>query len=151
MQSISLSYIAPSDLYTKEKPYGFNVVVEDIPEHLQSNLVYDVHNDVPLKDARSLADDFFTYEEQGFKFISHPESATYELDRSPVGLQRYCSEMIKFVSKEFQADACFAYDVRVGLFPFKPSRWYADGEASLGKVMSHHHTTSRARKGPEIS
>lgn len=114
MSAISLSYIAPLQLYDVEKPFGFNIDL-GIPDEAQSNLQYDIHNNICLTDVRELVAGSLSCDEQGFKFVSHPQSSTYTFDPSPSGLRKYCQRMLEFVKEEFQAEKCFCYDIRVGL------------------------------------
>jgi len=113
MCSISLEYISPLPLYDTVKPYGFNVVLNGIPEEAQSNIQTTQYHNIPLFDARSNALDSFSYEKQGFRFLTHAASSTCLFSLEPEFLSKYCEQMVDFIRGEFGAEHVICYDLRV--------------------------------------
>jgi hypothetical protein len=104
-QNITLTFIAPLDLYKIEKPYAQEVVTSDeVPE---TNIETIQHNDIELTDLRDTDLKTLSYDRQASRFLEH------HFDTEPNAVSNYCREMAKLVSQEFAADRTLCYDFRV--------------------------------------
>ena len=103
-------------LYDSETPYALNVALpKNLPMSASTNLQFPLQDGIILGDARNLPVEEFSYEKQGFEYLSQPDPPAYHFSSETSLTGSYCHGMIKLVSKEFGADRTLCYDLRVNL------------------------------------
>ena len=113
--STSLQYLKNLPLYQTQKPFQVYTHIQDVPESEKTNLEFEEHNNVLIRDVRG-KEDQFDLDECGFQYIKH---ATH-VDLSDVTkdvADAYLEEIKQLLLEKLKADRVFCYDFRVSYTP----------------------------------
>ena len=117
MTTTQLSYLAPLPLYDFQKAFAYNYNRgPDVPAEEQSNLEFETHANIPIRNARLLPKDALALDKYGFRFMEHPSSLPRAFSNSKEEVDSYIDSMKALVRGEFQADHVVCCDFRVRAF-----------------------------------
>ena len=115
MTTTQLSYLAPLPLYDTQKAFAYNYNRgPDVPAAEQSNLEFETHTDIPIRNARLLSKEALALDKYGFRYREHPSSLPRAFSNSKEEVETYINNMKDLVREEFQADHVVCCDFRVG-------------------------------------
>ncbi|KAK3674099.1 hypothetical protein LTR78_005946 [Recurvomyces mirabilis] len=113
MTTTQLSYLAPLPLYETQKAFAYNYNRgPEFPAEEHSNLEFETHADIPIRNARSLPKEALALDKYGFRFKEHPSSLPGAFGNSKEEVETYVNSMKELVREEFQADHVVCCDFR---------------------------------------
>jgi len=119
----SFRYIADSARFKNENPYFYQGPLPPESESLRTNVEFETHYNIPVRDLRSKTK-LLGIEEHGFQILHQPSKFAHNLQDSE-HLKSYLLETNQLLKKELKADFVVCYDVKVRDYPH-----YSNGKGS---------------------
>jgi hypothetical protein len=104
-------FIKDSPLYQSEKPYHFSGPLDSTEESLRTNLTFEWHCNIPVKDIRKHATKV-KLDVHGFQVLEHT-SKFLDCVQETIALEAYMNESIDLLKAELNADVVICFDYRV--------------------------------------
>jgi len=103
-------YLKRSGLYAKEKPFYFSGTLEIEQEDRRSNLEYEVHDGIKVRDLRE-HQQALSLKSHGFELLRHTPTVDLLAPSEDI-IYSYLEELVETVKEHLGAEAVFAYNYR---------------------------------------
>lgn len=112
----AMHFLKRSKVYDTEKPYYFSGALEEDQIHLRTNLDYDIHHGINVRDLRG-SESLLTLEKHGFELFEH-EPKVNLIDPDEEHVKSYLEDLAKTVRDRLNAEDVLAYSYRVCSYIF---------------------------------